>query len=99
MYVYFYQQAPESSKRNGLIVGYFINYKEYYSIPKSEKQQKVLGPLNFDVLLDNLTPYTLYEVTVSAFTSEGTGPASIAVRKSTLQGGNVFKYSTEQCFT
>lgn len=48
----------------------------------------MLGPLNFEVFLEGLTPYTTYQIKVNAFTSAGVGPWSPIVRKSTLQGGN-----------
>ena len=57
----------------------------------------MLGPLNFEVFLENLTPYTTYQVEVSAFTSAGIGPWSLSVRKRTLPGGNFFSISLHIC--
>ncbi|XP_065056612.1 cell adhesion molecule DSCAM-like [Rhopilema esculentum] len=78
-------RAPRVNQRNGILLGYYVTYKEFFaSTPDTDIL--VQGQQRHEALLEDLLPYTSYEITVKAFTKAGVGPPSPVERRTTLQG-------------
>ena len=74
---------PPKDQVNGILLGYNVTYKKAGETTANE--QYINTTLNFTVL-NGLEKFTVYEVTVSAFTKVGRGPAG-NVNASTDQDG------------
>ncbi|KAM7394528.1 hypothetical protein PAMP_021325 [Pampus punctatissimus] len=76
--------TPPLETQNGLIQGYKIHYWERDKQNQSEKVKVIFVP-DTRVHLTNLTSYTPYLVTLTAFNTAGDGPASDPRGARTLQ--------------
>ncbi|KAM3864644.1 LOW QUALITY PROTEIN: protein sidekick-1-like [Diretmus argenteus] len=76
--------TPPLETQNGLIQGYKIHYWERDKQNQSEKVKVIFVP-DTHVRLVNLTSYTPYLVTLTAFNTAGDGPASEPRGARTLQ--------------
>ncbi|KAM7419591.1 hypothetical protein PAMA_016613 [Pampus argenteus] len=76
--------TPPLETQNGLIQGYKIHYWERDKQNQSEKVKVIFVP-DTRVHLTNLTSYTPYMVTLTAFNTAGDGPASDPRGARTLQ--------------
>ena len=65
-------EAPEQDLQYGSILGYNITYK----LSGSEELMTKTLKGSYNLVLDDLLPYTLYSISVSAFTSVGLGRAA-----------------------
>ena len=65
-------EAPEQDLQYGTILGYNITYK----LSGSEEVMTKTLKGSYNLVLDDLLPYTLYSISVSAFTSVGLGRAA-----------------------
>ncbi|KAM4631625.1 protein sidekick-1 [Discoglossus pictus] len=75
---------PPAESQNGIIQGYKIYVWETNNLNQSEKE-KVLFLPETTFKLKNLTSYTRYSVSVSAFNAAGDGPKSDPVQGTTQQ--------------
>ena len=76
---------PDEDKRNGNITQYQVKYEE----SRDEWLKNTTGSER-EILLeksDDIKPYTVYSVSVSAFTAEEQGPFSDPKGVRTLQAG------------
>lgn len=83
--ILFMLQAPELSKRNGIIIDYRINF--YQTISQNKIKHNVTTSLTDHFILDGLRPYTTYTIQVQALTRQGGGPLSDGNTATTLEGG------------
>ena len=87
-------QPPALEHRNGIILRYFVGYKETHSvtqfrfIPKDVDEEDDPEDL-VSVLIPNLKKFTEYTVNVKCQNREGVGPTSPDIKVSTLEDGNV----------
>ena len=73
---------PEFEERNGVIVGYLLNYT------KSDSGFVVSYPSNdTSMVIQPLQSYTLYIFHVAAKTSAGIGPFSLSLQITTAEDG------------
>lgn len=75
--------------RNGIILGYYIFYKNSTSQNAAETQVVVPGNSTFKHTLKNLK-YGAYFVSVAGYTRIKFGPRTSAIRAEPLGGGNSF---------
>lgn len=75
---------PPLHHRNGLIKGYRVKYTEVSSA-KLSLEQEIIG--NHYAELTNLKKYTLYRISVLAFTNGGDGKLSDTYLARTLEDG------------
>ena len=64
-------QHPLSEDRNGVIRGFIVRLS---SIPNRETRE--ISSVHTNITVTSLTPYTIYECTVAAYTTVGSGPPS-----------------------
>ena len=67
--------------QNGVIIGYNISY---YSVPGGTISNRATTDTSYDIT--GLNPYTLYNVSVAAYTSVGTGPFDSIERRTDSSG-------------
>ncbi|XP_078414728.1 protein sidekick-1 isoform X2 [Cetorhinus maximus] len=75
---------PPTESQNGKIQGYKIHYSELQNQNETHKLKILFLPEN-TIRLKNLTSYTMYMVSVSAFNAAGDGPRSDPVEGRTHQ--------------
>ena len=71
------------SGQNGLITGYLLQYKN----STFSETVNITGEENREFILTQLTPYTNYTITITAYNDGGTGPASNEVMQQTIESG------------
>ena len=64
-------QQPLLTDRNGIILGFVVQLSSV-----SGRDTRELTTAYTNITVASLTPYTLYECVVAAYTSVGTGPPS-----------------------
>ena len=64
-------QQPLPGDRNGIILGFVVRLSTV-----SDRDTRELTTAYTNITVAPLTPYTLYECVVAAYTSIGTGPSS-----------------------
>ena len=74
-------EDPESEDVNGVITGYVIN------VTDSSGQRFQTTSTSRSLLLDELSPFTVYTCLVAARTSVGVGPFSLALSFTTDEAG------------
>lgn len=75
---------PNFDERNGVIVGYLLNYT------KSDRDMVVSYFSNDTAMvIQPLQPYTLYIFHVAAKTSVGVGPFSLSLQVTTAEDGKL----------
>ena len=85
-------KPPALGKRNGIILGYFVGYKETHSttqfrfIPKDIVEDDDPEDM-VSVLIPNLKKFTEYTVNVKCHNKMGVGPTSPDIKVSTLEDG------------
>lgn len=79
-------KPPLTAYANGQILGYQIYYREING-NDGESVRTVRGRHRLEVSLAGLKPYTKYEVFAKAFNQVGSGPKSLPILISTLEGG------------
>ncbi len=67
-------QQPLLTERNGIILGFVVRLSRV-----SGRDTRELTTVSTNITIAPLTPYTLYECVVAAYTSVGTGPSSSIV--------------------
>ena len=77
-------QPPISEQQNGIIIRYIVNVTTL----ETGEQSRLVSVLN-QLTVHSLHPHWTYIFTVSAETSVGVGPPSLAVTATTLEDGNV----------
>lgn len=78
-------EAPEASKRNGILT----NYRIFYASPNLNHDFSLLNLTvgnTKSYVLTNLLPYTVYRIQVQALTKAGGGPLSLVKYGKTLEG-------------
>ena len=81
--VHLFWDPPNSSDRNGMIIGYLLNIT---STGLSEKRFQVMADSQ-NISVNSLHPYTTYICTVAAKTSIGAGPYSITASVQSFEDG------------
>lgn len=79
-------KPPLTAYANGQILGYQIFYREING-NSGESVRTVRGRHKLEILLSGLKPFTKYEVFAKAFNQVGSGPKSLPILISTLEGG------------
>nr|XP_033817053.1 protein sidekick-2 isoform X2 [Geotrypetes seraphini] len=77
-------EPPPLEAQNGDIQGYKIQFWEFKRKNETQKVKTLFLPEN-GVKLKNLTGYTTYFISVSAFNAAGDGPLSLPIRGQTQQ--------------
>uniref|UniRef100_A0A4W3KFY3 Sidekick cell adhesion molecule 2 n=1 Tax=Callorhinchus milii TaxID=7868 RepID=A0A4W3KFY3_CALMI len=77
-------EPPPAEAQNGDMQGYKIYYWEFQRQNETEKLKTLFLP-ETNVKLKNLTGYTTYLISVSAFNAAGDGPRSTPIRSRTQQ--------------
>ena len=65
-------QPPLLEDRNGIIQGYIVRVSSISGAPDTRE----ITTAYMNITITSLTPYTVYEFVVSAYTAVGTGPSS-----------------------
>lgn len=76
-------QPPLLKDRHGIITAYDISFKDEF---KQIKYHKVVNGTTVFTLLNSLSPYTNYKITIRAATNAGYGPTSLNIDQRTLEG-------------
>ena len=71
------------SGQNGPIIGYLLQYNN----STFSETVNITGEENREYMLTQLTPYTNYTITITAYNDGGTGPTSHEVIQQTLESG------------
>ena len=75
-------EAPPSTDRNGIIIGYTLQYKK-----SNESSYSTVLPTSIALAnITNLNEFTEYEIKVAAATASGLGPYSDAIVETTSEG-------------
>ena len=80
-------QLPLPEDRNGVILGFVVRL---FSISRRETIELTTAVTNITV--GSLTPYTLYECVVAAYTTVGTGPPSTIILARTGETSKFVNY-------
>ena len=75
-------QLPPVEGRNGIIIGYVVNYSNELHLTSGMVNSTVTS-----VTLDNLHEFEMYEIAVAAVTEAGVGPFSVAISVQTAEAG------------
>ena len=79
---------PPLAEQNGIIILYTVSYQAIQgSYKDSTKRYKQVTGLSTQTDLAGLEVYVLYSISVSASTSAGEGPSSIAISVRTAEAG------------
>ena len=65
-------QQPLPEDRNGDILGFIVRI----SSVSARRETREINTVYTNITISSLTPYTLYECVVAAYTTVGTGPSS-----------------------
>ena len=84
--IYVTWSPPDPNTIPGVLVGYEVSFTPA-SQNASATRRVMLCACNTSVELKNLTIYTLYNITVAAFTKVGIGNESDVIRTWTEEGG------------
>ena len=95
-------KVPPSAEKNGIITWYIVSYQAIGgSYNDSTKRYKKVTGASTQADLTGLEEYVLYNITVSAATSSGEGPNSIAVTVRTSKAGKTSSFENDDfcaCF-
>lgn len=80
-------QNPLQEDRNGVILGFVVKLSSV-----STRESRELTTVYTSITVVSLTPYTLYECVVAAYTSVGTGPFSSIILARTEPSSNYLCY-------
>lgn len=92
-------EPPPSEACNGILIGYHVKYQligamESAGSLAAQQNHDIIKTINInsqygeDVVINDLTPYTMYSIVVQAFNSKGSGPFSKPITVQTDEGGN-----------
>lgn len=83
-----YWEPPQRDHWNGIILGYYVGYKEEESTQNlNYKKVEVGSQYGGEVLLQDLKKFTEYSIVVQAYNSQGAGTYSDPVLGKTAQDG------------
>ena len=87
-------KAPPKESCNGDLLGYIVTWSEQSSSTSGVNQSKSLnvnGWATNKVQLTGLRNFTKYDITIRAFNSIASGPASNPITGTTQEGGKILK--------
>lgn len=93
-------EPPPSDACNGILIGYHVGYLAIDDVQNSSttpyihymmKTININSQYGEDVVINGLTPYTVYSIVVQAFNNKGPGPFSKPIAIQTDEGS---KYLT-----
>lgn len=90
-------EPPPSDACNGILIGYHIGYIPMDDLqniaPMTAPQNRyTMRTINInsqygeDIIINGLTPYTMYSIIIQAFNSKGSGPFSKPITVQTDEG-------------
>lgn len=93
--IYVSWEAPPRDTWNGNLLGYYVGYTETaaetsVTAPSQHSNIKTVEPgsqYGGQTILDNLSMFTTYLISVQAFNSRGAGPNSQLLTATTKEGG------------
>ena len=86
-------KLPPLAEQNGIIVSQYVYYQAVEgSYRESTKRHKQVTGTSTQTDLSGLEEYVIYNISVSASTSAGEGPNSIAIAVRTAEAGEIINY-------
>lgn len=96
-------EPPPSEACNGVLIGYHVGYLPMDDIPSpastaSQNSRYIIKTINInsqygeDIIINNLTSYTIYSIVIQAFNSKGPGPFSKPITVQTDEGSKYQHY-------
>lgn len=98
-------EAPDRDHWNGILLGYYVGYQVATSPDDKEinptqgfnfKTVEVRTHFGGETVLTNLNKFTLYNIVVQAYTSQGSGPPSKEISVHTLEDGK-YRICSQVC--
>jgi len=97
-------EPPSSEACNGVLIGYNVGYLPMDDLPSpassaSQNSHYIIKTINInsqygeDIVINNLTSYTIYSIVVQAFNSKGSGPFSKPITVQTDEGSKYQHYN------
>lgn len=87
-----HSQPPPKESCNGDLLGYIVTWSEHSSSTSGVNQSKSLtvnGWATTKVQLTGLRKFTKYDISIRAFNSIASGPASVPIVGTTQEGGAI----------
>lgn len=97
-------EPPPSESCNGILLGYHVGYIPIDDLQNTTastalqnrytiKTITINSQYGEDVVINGLTPYTVYSIIIQAFNSKGSGPFSKPITAQTDEGSKYMKFS------